>query len=246
MALINQLITGSSSLYPGVMPKLNNRSNINPIDCERWLVSAIRNITSTYPFEELCIDCPAVTLQQGVATYTVGYLTSTTGIYFSRFDSFMLQVSGTTWIPLKWRTKNFVKPLSMIQGQPLYFTTYGATVANPAAVPPVVGVQNVMVAFSPTQNYQAMVSAQRKFVPVDGSTDVVPVPDDWLDVIVAAAALIGAEENRMADKQTSLRVELFGDPKNDGEPGLIKRLISARAQASNINERQFNFMAGVH
>ena len=59
-----------------------------------------------------------------------------------------------------------------------------------------------------------------------------------------AAALIGAQENAMSDLVQLIKIELYGDPEDPTQPGLVKRLINARAQMSNVNERQLTFIAG--
>lgn len=246
MATIANLIDGSDPQYPGVIPKLSSNSSVNTIDAQRWLVSAIRNITASYPFDELCVYGPLVPLTIGQNVYTVdtflpiGYINKVT-----RIDSFILQVSpgssaNTSFIPLKWRTVSFMLPLAQIDGMVLFYTDYGTSnVITP-------GKQQILFAFRPVQSYLVGAAFQGKhqFAPSIPDT-IVMVPDEWLDVIVGAAALIGAEELRMSDKQGQLKQELYGDPDNRAEPGLIKRLVSARAQFSNINERQFNFISGV-
>ena len=246
MAMISDLIDGSDPQYPGVIPKLSSNSSISPTDVERWLVSAIRNITASYSFDELCIYGPYVPLVIGQALYTVDYFFPVGySNKITRYDSFILQVtpsngSNSSYIPLKWRTLSFINPLSQIQGMVLFYTNYGTS--NGIAV----GKQQILFAFNPIQNYnvQACFQGKHEFATVIGDT-VVMVPDEWLDVIVAAAAMIGAEELRMTDKQQQIKAELYGDPDSRAEPGLIKRLINARAQFSNVNERQFNFISGV-
>jgi hypothetical protein len=80
----------------------------------------------------------------------------------------------------------------------------------------------------------------------DGEDDTILLPDAWLEVVANAAALIGADELRMADRMVMLQRVLYGDPLGQGEPGLIKKLLNARTQMGNVNERQITFVAGDH
>lgn len=245
MAMIGDLIDGSDPQYPGVIPKLSSNSSVNTVDAQRWLVSAIRNITAVYSFDELCIYGPLTPLTIGVPLYNVGnFFPVGYNNKITRYDSFVLEVTpsnagNSSFIPLKWRTLSFINPLSKISGMVLFYTNYG-TSGNINA-----GDQQILFAFNPVQNYnvQACFQGKHLFEPVITDT-VVMVPDEWLDVIVGAAAMIGAEELRMSDKYQLLKSELYGDPDNRAEPGLIKHLMNARAQFSNVNERQFNFISG--
>ena len=256
MAIITDLITGTNN-NPSVLEKLNYLSSIQNTECCRWLVSAIKNITDTYPFDELCLNSlPFVQLIPGQSLYTTAYLMGGLNYNVSRIDSFLWQVSqtqnnqnanfgnyggptiisgGQVCVELKWRSVKVVAANSQIPAVPVMYTTYGQSSS-------VAGLTGILVAFQPNQPYNVQLRPQIKHPFIDGINDEIQVPDAWLEVIACAAALIGAQVNRMADNIQILKALLYGDPKNEGEPGLIKQLTSSRAQMSNVNERMLNMM----
>lgn len=250
MATITDLIYGTV-LLPGVVPKLNYRSDIVQ-NVPRWIVAATRYITDTYPFEELCIIGPVVQLTLGVSEYDISTFLFTTVLEpispITRFDSFVLYLpnpvnvglASNPCIELKWRNMKVVQQLSRILGMPVMYTIYGAWNGFPYS-----GDQRVIVAMCPNNTWSVQASYQIKHPFIDGVTDIIRVPDAWLEVIVCTAALIGAEENRMTDNIQLLRAVLYGDPANPQKPGLINALVSSRAQFSNVNERMLNMVAEI-
>jgi hypothetical protein len=244
MAQVSDLINGTP-LVPGVIPKLNFNNSVTDDMATRWIVSAVRNISDNYPFEELCQSGPLVPLNPPSTTgvpyvLPVSYFVNNS-VRVTRFDSFMIQLdpSSGTSVELKWRTIKVVKALSCIQGMPIMYTIYGTQ----AQVP---GSQQVYIAFAPSQTWNVQASCQVKHPFSDGEDDTILLPDAWLEVVANAAALIGADELRMADRMVMLQRVLYGDPLGQGEPGLIKKLLNARTQMGNVNERQITFVAGDH
>ena len=248
MAIINDMINGTD-LVPGVIPKLRYRSNV-AADVPRWIVSALRNITDNYAFEELSIPGPQINLTPQLANYPVSFFVGATGTRVTRFDSFVLflnQFTPFTTPPLtqsavsleiKWRAIKTVKPLTSILGQPMFYSVYSEQVLTP-------GSAQVYIAFCPDKNYLVQASYQQKHpfaTPASNST--IMLPDAWLEVLACSAALIGAEENAMTDIMQLMKVTLYGDPEDPTQPGSVKRLVSSRAQQSNVNERQLTFIAG--
>src|SRR5271166_1255554 len=165
MAAILDLINGTNQA-PSVLAKLNYLSSITQTEASRWIVSAIKNITDTYPFDELCLNnLPFVTLIPGIPNYTTTYLMGGLNVNISRIDSFLLQVGfnpsnqnssfGNSGLPaqssnaivcieLKWRSIKVVAANSLIQAQPVMYTTYGQSSS-------VQGLTGVLIAFSPSQ-----------------------------------------------------------------------------------------------
>lgn len=258
MATIRQLIDGSGVPgTPSVLAKLNYLSSIENGEAARWIVSVIKNITDTYPFDELCLnDLPFVSLNPGQSLYTTTFLCAGQNFNISRIDSFLWLVSsfggiqnssafgnglptivvgGNTCVELKWRSIKVVAANAQVQSVPVMYTTYGQSSS-------VQGLTGVLIAFQPNQPYQVQLRPQIKHPFTDGLNDEIQVPDAWLEVIASAAALLGAQENRMADQIKMLRMNLYGDPENPANPGLIKILTSSRAQMSNVNERMLNMM----
>lgn len=239
------MVEGTSPLVPAVIPKLRYRSNIKG-DCPRWIVSAIRNITDRYTFDELSIPGPLVFLEQGRFVYPVSFFTGFE-TRVTRFDSFMIQISQVSltaissqtnvFLELKWRNIKAISPLTSIMGQPMYYTIYSEN-------PSISGSAKVHVAFCPNNSYPAQVKFQRKHPFTDGYNDIILLPDAWLEVVACSAAEIGAQENAMSDILQLMRINLYGDPENPTQPGLIKTLLESRAVMSNVNERQLTFIAG--
>jgi hypothetical protein len=245
MATVADMVNGNN-LVPGVVPKMRYRSSV-AADAPRWIVSAIRNITDDYAFEELSIPGPQVTLTAGLANYPIS--TFTTGsVKVTRFDSFVLWLNqfapftspppqNAVSLELKWRAMKTVKAYTSILGQPMYYTIYSETVQNP-------GSAQVWIAFNPNNSYLCQASYQEKHPFTDGVSDTIRMPDAWLEIVACAAAEIGAQENAMTDILQLMRINLYGDPDDPRQPGLIKKLVTSRAQFSNVNERQITFISG--
>jgi hypothetical protein len=255
MAYVKDLIEGTN-YNPSVLEKLNYISSASQDELVRWIIQAIKNITDTYPFDELCLNsCPFVNLIPGQAQYAISYLMGGLNYNVSRIDSFLWAVSsiaeesqnssafgnglpvivsgGNVCVELKWRSVKVVAANSQIPSTPVMYTTYGQSAS-------VTGLTGVLVAFQPNQEYPVQIRPQIKHPFTDGYNDEIRVPEPWLEVIASAAALIGAQVYRMADNMQTLKANLYGDPKT-GDIGLIKTLISSRAQMSNVNERMLNF-----
>jgi hypothetical protein len=242
MASIQDLVTGNNN-NPSVLAKLNYRSDILTQNVYRWIVSAINNTTDTYPFEELCETDPIfVPLIVGQSRYNMSYFLPpgavNAGREVTRIDSFLLQLdqSSGTCFELKYRTIKVVNSLSQIMGTPVFYTVYGINTN-------VKNIKQVLIAFSPQQAWNVQVVPQYKHGFSGGISDPIKVPDSWLEVIATAAAMIGADENRMTDRYAELKDMLYGNP-DKKMPGLIMPLISSRAQMGNVNERQLTFIAG--
>jgi hypothetical protein len=255
MAIVQDLIEGTNN-NPSVVEKLNYLTSIETTEVVRWIVSAVKNITDTFPFDELCLNnLPFVSLIPGQSLYTTSFLCNGQNFNISRIDSFLWLVNttfevnqnanafgnglpvitsgGNVCVELKWRSVKVVAANSQIPSTPVMYTTYGQSNS-------VQGLTGVLVAFQPNQPYQVQLRPQIKHPFSDGLHDEIMVPDSWLEVIACSAALIGAQANRMADNIQTLRTVLYGDPKT-GDLGLIKPLVSSRAQMSNVNERMLNF-----
>lgn len=242
MATVNDMIFGNN-LVPGVLPKLNNRSDIVQ-NVPRWIVSAIRYITDTYPFEELSVSGIPVNLTFNQEIYPIGTfadILNSPNQQITRFDSFILYLTTSLTgfndasIELKWRSIKVVRQLSGIIGMPVMYTIYGNQ--------QILAGQQVILAMKPNREWLVRASYQVKHPFVDGISDPVLLPDAWLEVVACTAALIGAEENRMTDNIQMLRAVLYGDPENPAKPGLIHALVSSRSQFSNVNERMLNMVS---
>src|SRR5271169_3952794 len=142
MATITEMVNGSP-LVPGVLPKLNYRSDITSGDAQRWIVSALRLVSSVFPFEELCFTGPVVNFTIGQAVYPISYFTSSSQ-FVTRIDSFWVQLSpsptppvilvgNTTAVEMKYRAVKTVAPLATIIGLPIYYTIYGANASVPGS-----------------------------------------------------------------------------------------------------------------
>jgi hypothetical protein len=228
-------------LIPGVVDKLRGRSDLSTYggipgsDIPSWIYLAIKDLTPSYPFEELIMKGPYVNFIVGQAEYLVNYFLPTDDTRWTQVRSFFrffvtdnpprTQATNTVGNQLKTRTTPVVEPMSTIPGIPQYWNQNGNT---------------LLFGFQPDQAYTVFMRYQR---PHPFDTDNLPasqvyMPDDWREIITYAAAIKGCDYLGMNDVGMRYYQLLHGDPKNPGSIGLLQARGSQMRRNLSNNERQ--------
>jgi hypothetical protein len=237
-----------NDLVPGVIAALANKTDITPQNAAIWIKKTLLNLTASYKFEELRVQGPMVTVGPGM-----GYQGSNFQYLISQFlnagDDYTLQESpvifltptqaataglvnaGTTsgavvGYPLPYMTPTAIQTLLFIPGGiPSRYTRYG---------------NQFWIGTQPGMPYQMYLPYQRSHPFNDSNLLQSPlyIPTRFEDLIEYSAALRGANENRWPDQVKNLREIIYGDPKGEGEPGLLKAMVSQITMDQDKSTRQ--------
>jgi hypothetical protein len=220
-----------SDFIPGVISKMSNRTDIQP-KCVKWIADAVKEITASYPFDELRITGDPFQLTINDAEYNKSLFINPSDDP-TMICSFFIYFTGQSGpgFNLKFREIQTVEPMSKIPGIPIKWSRHG---------------RNIVFGFMPNAAYYVQMRYQRRHTfNADPTNDQVLVPEDWFEIIEYAAALRAAWDERMYDYCDRLKTLLYGDPEfqlrgvaGKGQPGLIHRRLSQFERDANNNERQ--------
>jgi hypothetical protein len=240
-------IPGSSThtigdLVQGVIDALQGRTDVSTI-APRYIAKAIKEITESYPFEELRRTGPQFTLTPGVGIYSVANFLNSDDDYTSpeSFVIFLDPPTNSVNYTIKYRTPNAIEPLLApnTTGIPMYFTRYGL---------------NFHLGPIPNLSYLTFLRYQVRH-PMPVMTDPVGLtgqrlffPDTWEDIVEYAAAERIAIVKRWNDQRDIIHEILWGDPEyamsegKRGRPGLIAARLLQYERDQKFNARQLNIM----
>lgn len=225
-----------NDLIPDVRGKLRGRSDVNT-RIVGWLKQSILDLTQSYPFEELSLPCPMTNFISSplTSTYKIPYFTgqAITG-RFTRILSWLIYYSVNpvigvdTAFEMKGRALAVVRQQSTIKGIPVMYAQQG---------------QNLIVGCAPNLNYatQMIVQKQHEFHP-DMVDSEIFMPDDWREILVYAAAIRGCDELAMTEVGTTYYKRLHGDPKLQGDLGLLGARIDQQQRNMTNNERRLRLV----
>lgn len=226
-----------NDLVDGVQEALQYKSTATPQLCAKWLRKAILNITENYHFTELEVSGPLVTVgpMLGFNGSNYQYLIST---FLNEGDDYTLSedpvifltptqalsvglinagaatntTTATIGYPMDYMSPKAIQPILFVPGGvPFRYTRYG---------------NQFWFGPQPGQNYQVYFPYQRRHPFNEGDMLSSPLyfPTSWEQVMEYAAAILGAHASRWSDMIPILKSVLYGDPKNQQEPGLLKAL----------------------
>lgn len=226
-----------NDLVEGTLEALQNKTNISSNDVAKWLRKAILNFTESYILEELRATGPLVNIGPGLGfngsnyQYQVSYFLNPGDDYTIMEDPviFLNQTQaltvglvgggstmsgGTSFVgyPMDYMTPKAIQSLLFVPGGvPFKYTRYG---------------QQFWFGAQPGQPYQCYLPYQVRHPFNKGNllSSQLYIPTTWEMPMEYAAAMLGAQANRWPDMVKYLRDILYGDPKGNGEPGLIKAL----------------------
>lgn len=228
---------------PGVRRKLGGRTDADT-NSPLWIKDSIRELTESYPFEELKVNGPIINFQIGIPEYSITTFTNNNEkptIINSWFVSSTTTLSTTissnnsnTGRYLKYRTIPVLDIMIRTPGQPSKWTRNG---------------NNFLVGATPDQAYATQMRYQREhpflcdeFDPIALQQQTILMPASWSIIIEFHAAMIGAYEYRMLDYAQTYHSVIFGDPDfqktGKGNPGLIFARTSNYVRDNSSNERQ--------
>ncbi|HEX4503170.1 MAG TPA: hypothetical protein VH187_18710 [Scandinavium sp.] len=226
-----------------VKAALQNRSDVNETQTNpdmrpsAWIRDTLRELTASYPFEELRTNGPMVKIGPGLGWQGSNYMYPVS-MFLNPGDDMTLMddpiiflnssqatsvgiVATTTNVvayPMSYLSPKAIQSLLFIPGGvPFRFTRYG---------------NMFWFGSQPGQPYNVYVPYQIRH-PFNENLPSTPVrlPQDWWDILSYAAAERGAIAFRWNDQATFLHNILYGDPKyqesggENGRPGLISARI---------------------
>ena len=236
-----------SDLIPKVQVALQNRQDVSetgPTNVEMrpsaWIRDALREITANYPFPELQVIGPLVTIGPGLGFNGSNYaypvsqflnkgddvtLTEDPVIFLTpgqaatgnlpQAPSAVFTTTNLVGYSMDYQTPKAIQPLLFIPGGiPFKYTRFGTNFwfgSQPGSM------------FNVYLPYQVRHPFNEENMP----SSIVRIPADWYDIVAFAAAERGAVFLRWNDQSTFLHNVLYGDPLyqssggEQGRPGLI-------------------------
>lgn len=233
--------TGSiNDLVSLVTDALQQRTDISTL-IPTYVALSVRELTETYPFEELKTTGPNVTLTTGTPIYPVSLFTQP-GDDWTFIDALVIYIdtpNNTVTNVLRYKTPQAIETIlaPATKGIPAWWTRYG---------------QNLHVGPNPTSAFTVFMRYQVKhpFSAPPTVNDAIYMPLSWYDIVAYAAAERIAVVKRWNDQSQYLHDLLYGDPEAQmtngkrGQPGLISARISQQARDEMFNSRQFMVTIG--
>lgn len=221
-----------NDLFAGVQEALFGK-DITPQQSAVWVRKTLENLTAKFPFEELRVIGPMVTVGpgQGFQGSNYQYLVSS---FLNAGDDLTLSEDPTIFLsPTQAQQVGLVGT-----GQPFGTSpvAYGMNYMTPKAIQTEIfipgGIPFNFTRFGqlywfgpqPGSNYQVYLPYQKRHPFQDANLPQSPlyIPPDWQDIVEYSAALRGAQALRWPEQIKQLREILYGDPKNPkGRPGLL-------------------------
>jgi hypothetical protein len=234
-----------SDLYPGIVAKLQGRTDITVQQASYWVKRALENLTESEIFEELRRIGPLVTIGPGLGLngsnwqYPISSFLAPGDDYTLMEDPVIILATttqGTTFnspggitntvsYPMDYMTPKAIQPLLSIGGGiPFKYTRYGG---------------NFWFGTQPGQPYQVYLPYQiRHPFASEIPNSQLFIPVSWEEIVEYSAAMRGAEERRWPDMVGTLKAMLYGDPKVPDQPGLLKAMKLQIDRDNNKSTRQ--------
>jgi hypothetical protein len=241
---------GATTAAPngGVWVKLSQRSDIFTTGTGiQWVADAVLELSQSYPFQGLQRTTSApVQMTNGVYTYPFSTWVNAGDIpafgttanpklipSFYMFYNNPLSASPgyNPGVGLTYKSIDSLELMFSTPGTPAYWSRY----------------QNkVFIAPQPDNSYYSYMryQIQHPFSNPPALTDVILLDDDWREIIEYSAAMRGAGDLRMLDYASGYKSILFGDPKKQGDVGLITARVSMMENdtVSNMGMKQIRPM----
>jgi hypothetical protein len=218
-----------NDLTQEVINALQGRTDVSTL-VPLYMKRALQELTDDYPFEEMRVTGPTVTLTAKQSTYPAS-LFLLPGDDYTIHSSFALFVdfpTNTVVTPIVYKTPAAIEVMTSpaTQGIPSRWTRYGA---------------NILLGPTPQSPFSAFFRYQKRYQFEESNLSSTPilVSPAWEEIVVYATAERIAIVKRWNDQATYLHSVLYGDPANQtagkgGRPGLI----SARLFQQEKDEQQ--------
>jgi hypothetical protein len=232
--------TTINNLIPKVQANLQNRSDVNEtvtnpeMRPSAWIRDALREITANYPFEELRVTGPLVTIGPGLGWQGSNYMYQVS-LFLNPGDDMTLSED-----PVIFLTPGQALSVGALVGTTSNLVGYNMDYLSPKAIQPLLfipgGIPFKFTRYGnmfwfgtqPGSNFNVYLPYQVRHPFTDSlPNSPIKVPADWFDIVAYAAAERGAINLRWNDQATYIHNILYGDPKyqmsggEQGRPGLI-------------------------
>lgn len=224
-----------STLFPGVLEALQNRTDITTTQMSGWISKTLREITEKYQFEELHVEGPLYTLTPNIKQVVPISSLLNSGDDYTWIDDPVIYLdppNNTIGYPMDFMENKAIKPLLTVPGSiPFKYTVVGS---------------NFLLGGEPQMAYQIYLPYYRRhpFNNANLQQSQLFIPESWQDIVEYAAAERGCIALRWPDMQTYLHNLLWGDPDFqrsggvEGRPGLIAGRILTIERVKSKSTRQ--------
>lgn len=233
MAVIGDIITGTGTTI-GLYQILNQRSDVvaTSTSYQAIVVAAIREITESYPFDELRVTGPNFSLVPGTSLYPITSWLNSGDTNPTQIVSFALVLPSTTSTDdvsmLDWKNPKELEPMTAVSAMSKGWTRFGS---------------NIIVGPNPDQAYVTYMRYQNShpFTANPLQNQTIYVPDSWLEIITYAAGIRAGLMLRANDISTECHNILYGDPEyvnsqgKRGRPGIIAARLFNQERDSSHN-----------
>lgn len=241
-----------NDLAADVIDALQGRTDVTNATIANYSAKAIREISESYPFEELRTDGPQFAVTIGTSSYPVSsWMNTGTPIFggtvtddYSMPESFACFVdypTNSSVATIRYKTPAALETLtaSAVQGVPTWYTRFGA---------------NIKLGPVPANAYTTFMRYQARH-PFSATSptslsEFVFMPLSWYDILAYATAERIAVVKRWNDQAKYLHDLLWGDPEYQtsqgkrGRPGLIAARVFQQEREEPYNSRNLNIMVG--
>jgi hypothetical protein len=227
-----------NDLIPEVVNALQGRSdvaNLVPLYMKRTL----QEVTDNYPFEELRVTGPTVSLTAKQSTYPASTFLNPNDDYtiHSSFTIFVDFPNNTIKSPVTYKTPAAIEVMTSVAtiGIPARWTRYGGS---------------IFLGPTPDKAYQTFFRYQKRYQFQEDNLGLTPilVTDSWEEIIIYSCAMRIALVKRWNDQVTALHSILYGDPENQltqgkaGRPGLLSARLFQQEKDEQMSTRQLMIM----
>ncbi|SRR6266496_4158224 len=253
-----------ADLIPAIISKLRGRTD-KIVSIPYYIAQSLIDLSQNYEFEELKQTGPLTNFVQNICAYPIrGYDTNGINgnpfisspedritflrswfVYFSTNGTVTLgQSTGTE---IKSRDIRVVEPMSKILGLPTVCCLKGSYKNN--------GI--ILVGFLPDNPYPTQLTYQKQHKFNISYSDIlqsinnsqlanqlssteIMMPDDWMEIIILAAAEKACYDIGMNEIGQSYHQQLYGykDKRGNDMPGIITVRITQQDRQASFNERQ--------
>jgi hypothetical protein len=218
-----------NDILPDVTLILQNRTDISKYNPASFARKAIQELTLAYPFEELRVVGPRVTLTPNQYQYPVSFFLNA-GDDYSQIQGLCVFTTPQVAFPLKYDTPTGIQTILFIPGGlPSKWTRFG---------------QYIWIGTQPALPYAAFMLYQKRH-PFESGTSlgssIIMMPPEWLEIVQYATAYrLAAGPLRWSDMAKDLHMLLYGDPNDPSQPGLIKRRVHQQEMDERLHSRRVN------
>lgn len=220
-----------------VLDALQGRTDVSASTVANYAAKTIRELSESYPFEELRTTGPLVnlTISQSIYPYNI-FLNQ--GDDYTSNESFAIYIdypNNTVTGPIQYKTPNAIETMiaPATLGIPSRWTRYGTNIhLGPVPNAP----------YTVFMRYQILHPFS---VPAPQITDAIFMPRTWYDIIAYGAAMRICVPKRWTDQYQFLHDLLYGDPEyinsdgKRGRPGLIAARVFQVERDQKFSTRQF-------